>query len=220
VRLGAGDIEPAVEEIRGLVRAREHTDPVWWVGASATPRDLTERLLALGFVRGEPPHREPSVTAMALLEAPPPGPPEVEARIGTTLEDFEASREIQFEVFGVADAEREQQREQTAGMFEQREHPAAAQPFLAFVDGRPVATATAVFAPAGVLLIGGATLPEFRGRGAYRALVRARWDEAVRRGSPAAVVQGGVQSGPILERLGFEHVCEIDVLVDVALRAA
>jgi hypothetical protein len=53
-----------------------------------------------------------------------------------------------------------------------------------------------------------------RGRGIYRALVRARWDEAVRRGTPALVVQAGRMSKPILERLGFETVCEMHALVD------
>jgi hypothetical protein len=55
-----------------------------------------------------------------------------------------------------------------------------------------------------------------RGRGIYRALVRARWDEAERRGTPALVVQAGKMSRPILERLGFETVCEVHTLVDSA----
>ena len=42
------------------------------------------------------------------------------------------------------------------------------------------------------------TLPDARGRGAYRALVRARWDDAVRRGTPALVVhaEGDVAADP------------------------
>ena len=217
LRLAAAAVEATVAEVRGLIRERGHTSPVWWVGESATPGDLTERLLGLGFARGAPPHREARVTAMALLEPPPAGPADVEARIAETLDDFRAALEISLDVFGIPEHERDQQRAEAAGMFERRDHPAGAQPFLAFVDGRPAATATAVFAPDGALLIGGSTLPELRGRGAYRALVRARWDEAVRRGTPAAVVQGGAMSRPILERLGFEAVCDVDVLVDEAL---
>ena len=45
-----------------------------------------------------------------------------------------------------------------------------------------------------------------RGRGAYRALVRARWDVAVERGTPALTVSAGAMSRPILERLGFVTV--------------
>jgi predicted GNAT superfamily acetyltransferase len=53
-----------------------------------------------------------------------------------------------------------------------------------------------------------------RGRGVYRALVRARWDVAVARGTPALVVQAGTMSQPILERLGFRTVCTIRLFVD------
>ncbi|HEU5212144.1 MAG TPA: hypothetical protein VFU10_05190 [Gaiellaceae bacterium] len=66
----------------------------------------------------------------------------------------------------------------------------------------------------GLLLHGGATLPEARGRGAYRALLRARWDEAVARGTPALITQGGSMSRPILERAGFRRVGHIHMLVD------
>jgi hypothetical protein len=60
-------------------------------------------------------------------------------------------------------------------------------------------------------------LERARGRGAYRALVRARWDDAAERGTPALIVHAGRMSRPILERLGFQAVAEIDVLED-ALR--
>lgn len=44
--------------------------------------------------------------------------------------------------------------------------------------------------------------------------MRARWDDAVERGSPALIVHAGSMSRPILERLGFQTVCEIEVLED------
>jgi len=52
--------------------------------------------------------------------------------------------------------------------------------------------------------------------GAYRALVRARWDDAVAPGQPALVVHAGAMSRPILERLGFQAVAELEVLLDPA----
>jgi hypothetical protein len=82
--------------------------------------------------------------------------------------------------------------------------------FLASVEGRPAATATAVLADRGVFMIAGSTLPWARGRGCYRALVRARWDLAVERGTPALVTHAVPgTSYPILERLGFEDVCTL-----------
>jgi GNAT superfamily N-acetyltransferase len=65
-----------------------------------------------------------------------------------------------------------------------------------------------------VYLAGGGTRPDRRGRGAYRALVRARWDAAVERGTPALTVGAGAMSRPILERLGFAIVGWADCLVD------
>jgi predicted GNAT family N-acyltransferase len=58
-----------------------------------------------------------------------------------------------------------------------------------------------------LLLDGAATLPRARGRGAYRALIAARWDEAAARGTPGLVVQAQETSRPILERCGFAVVC-------------
>ena len=57
-------------------------------------------------------------------------------------------------------------------------------------------------------------MPEFRGRGAYRALVHERWREAGRRGRGVLVTQSEPMSQPILKRLGFEVVGEISVLID------
>ena len=82
------------------------------------------------------------------------------------------------------------------------------------MDGDPVARASAAFGEHAVSLFGGATLPEARGRGAYRALVAARWEDAVARGTPVLVTQAGRMSQPILAQLGFRPVCEIRVLLD------
>jgi GNAT superfamily N-acetyltransferase len=87
--------------------------------------------------------------------------------------------------------------------------PQEASLVLAEVDGVPVASASAVPTPDGVWLTGAGTLPEARGRGAYRALVAARWREAVDAGTPALVVQAGSMSRPLLERMGFAAVGEL-----------
>jgi hypothetical protein len=63
-------------------------------------------------------------------------------------------------------------------------------------------------------LSGAGTHPDQRGRGAYRALVRARWDAAVERDTPVLTVSAGEMSRPILERLGFSVVGWIDCLLD------
>jgi hypothetical protein len=61
---------------------------------------------------------------------------------------------------------------------------------LALDRGRPVASGRAQFAPEGVYLGGGATIPSHRRRGAMGSLVTAAWEAAVRRGTPALVALG------------------------------
>jgi hypothetical protein len=70
-----------------------------------------------------------------------------------------------------------------------------------------------------VLLNGGSTLERARGRGAYRALVGARWADAAAEGRPVLVTQAGAMSRPILARLGFREVCDIRILLDRAAAA-
>jgi hypothetical protein len=68
----------------------------------------------------------------------------------------------------------------------------------------------------GLALFGGATLPEFRGRGAYRALIAERWRVAASDTPqrPALVTQAGAMSRPILAALGFAAVGRLEMLVD------
>ena len=88
--------------------------------------------------------------------------------------------------------------------------------YAAWIDGRIAGAGAAYFSPRGFLMAGGSTAHWARGRGAYRALVRARWDDAAARGTPALAVQAGAMSAPILRRLGFETVCRFRRLEDVA----
>jgi GNAT superfamily N-acetyltransferase len=91
--------------------------------------------------------------------------------------------------------------------------------WLAVLDGTPVAFALAERSTAGLYLAGGATLPEARGRGCYRALVRARWDEAKKLGLPGLAVQAQLgSSAPILRRLGFVETATIHTLRSPAVK--
>ena len=80
---------------------------------------------------------------------------------------------------------------------------------LASRDGEPVGAARALFLRFGVNLSGGAVAPTARSQGVYRALINARWNDAVAAGTPALTVQAGHMSRPILDRLGFVTVSQI-----------
>jgi hypothetical protein len=87
--------------------------------------------------------------------------------------------------------------------------------FIARLDGEPISTAQLVWLLNGLPYLGGATtLRHARGHGAFRALVRARWDDAVARDMPILLVQAGKNSAPILTQLGFETVGRIYVYLD------
>lgn len=79
------------------------------------------------------------------------------------------------------------------------------------LDGRPVAYGLADPTPAGLVLAGGPTLPA--ARGCYRALVRARWEEAVRLGTAGLALQAQYgTAASILRRLRFVEVAQIHTL--------
>jgi Fe2+ transport system protein FeoA len=199
-RLRADEVEAVRDELHGILRARGRTACTWEVGSSATPGDLVERLLALGLVDDEP---TPLAVGMVLTEPPAQRPVGVEVRRAVTGEEKLAAARIAAIAFG---------------MPEPQDVPADDDPnnvvYLAYVDGEPVARGSASFGRHAVSLFGGSTLPNARGRGAYRALVAARWEDAVARGTPVVVTQAGPMSRPILTRLGFREVCEIRILLD------
>lgn len=201
-RFTADELDEVRAEIHERLRARGRTACSWEVGSHATPDDLVERLLACGLVDDEP---TPLAVGMVLTEPPAEAPADVEVRRVETSEEAFAAERIAATAFGMLP-------------------PVAPKPFrpdprnvvyLAYVDGEPVARASASFGEHGVTLFGGSTLPEARGRGAYRALVAARWHDAVARGTPLVVTQAGPMSRPILARLGFREVCEIRILLDL-----
>lgn len=203
-------VEHVLSEVRGRLRERGRPAATWEVGSlSSRPPDLADRLLALGLVDDD----EPFAVGMVLTEPPAAPPSGVTARPVETFEEFVAANEIMRAAFDFPAEHLQRERERNAERWADRERSPSVT-FLAWVDGEPAAASIAAFADAGVVLFGGGTLPQLRGRGAYRALVRARWDEAARRGKPALVTQAGRMSRPILGRLGFREVAEIRILRD------
>jgi RimJ/RimL family protein N-acetyltransferase len=205
-RLRPDEIDDVLAEVRSLLRERGRESTQWEVGSSATPADLVERLLERGLVRD----KDPYAVAVVLTKPPPPPPPELEAREVKTFDEYVAANAVQWEAFDMPPTEIEESRKQLPDRW--RDAPSIMH--AVWLDGEIVAAGTSAPTPHGLLLYGGATVPRARGRGAYRALLHARWEEAVRRGTPALITQGGAMSRPILERAGFERVGEVHMLRD------
>jgi L-amino acid N-acyltransferase YncA len=155
------------------------------------------------------------VRALAATTEPPDIRSEIEARVVDSYDDFVATSELRFDVFAVSEERRETERGHFAEYFEESQRIGIPVWFVATLEGRVAGSAGAIPSPRGVFLVGGSTARWARGRGVYRALVRARWDYALARGTPALVTQAQPDSSyPILLHIGFEEACEIDRLED------
>ena len=202
VRVGPNEVEPLLAEVRERVPAEK--DAVWWIGPSARPPDVYERLEALGL--GEPRDR---VSLLHALERAASNCSSVSMRV-TSI-----PCELQWDAFLTPEDRRAKNRVRLREDFEESQRIEIPVGFLATLDGRPAGTALAIPSDRGVFLIGGSTAEWARGRGVYRALVHARWDYAVARGTPALVTHAVPDSSyPILLRLGFEEVFTIRRLED------
>ncbi len=161
-----------------LARMRELPGHVEWKFYSHDGAELRERLVAAGL---EPEDEETVVVAEAASIPPPPS--DVELRVVT--DEFV---ELAARVFG-----------------DRFELPEKAVAVVALVDGEPVSGGR-VDLEEGVEfagLFGGVTLPEFRGRGLYRATVAKRAELAREGGYRWLYSDALPTSRPILERLGF-----------------
>jgi len=205
-RFGAAEVDEVMAEVHALLRERGRTSTQWEVGSAAEPADLVDLL----FERGVVPEKDPYAVALVLQHEPPPGPPGTVARPVESFEEFAAANEVQFAAFGAEGDELAESRSLLQDLWADR----ATLMHAVWMDGEIVSAGTAAPVSEGLLLYGGATAPHARGRGGYRALLRARWDEAVARGTPALITQGGAMSRPILERAGFEPVGHIHILLD------
>jgi GNAT superfamily N-acetyltransferase len=173
----------------------------WKLHAHDLPADLADRLLAAGFV---PEETETVVIAeVAGIAGEPVVPEGVALREVTGRIDLDRIAELERTVW-------DEDRSHLADMLE-GEHeadPDSLTIVVAEAGGTVVCAAWVRFArdTEFATFWGGATLPDWRGRGIYRALVAYRAGLAERRGYRYVEVDASDDSRPILERLGFVAV--------------
>ena len=209
LRLAPDEVTATVAEVRALFAARGRHEITWEVGDHAEPSDLAERLIALGMKPFEP--HELSV-GMVLTRPLDPGAEPITVRRVETFEEFARGAWIFRRGFGSDDAPEEDP--EVAKRWVEHRSVDVFERYLAFDGTEAIAAADALFLPAGVVMCGGATLASARSKGAYRALIAARWEEGRRRGTPTLITQAGAMSRPILKRLGFEEVVQIRIFLD------
>lgn len=164
---------------------------------------LEEALSAAGFV-AEQPESVMLGEAQALVGTEPPS--DVTVRKLTDPEDMRAALDVQDSVFGgTAKAE-----SMLSAIVRQQMNGEAVELWAAEVDGRIVSAGRIDPVPGTTFagIWGGATLPEYRGRGIYRALTAARVRSAMSRGARWIHSDSTEDSRPILERAGLVKVTE------------
>ena len=194
------------EELEGLVDRTlvAYADPpvrFEWKTYDHERADLRELLTRQGF--GTEPRETLVLGEAAALAADPVLPPGLTLRTTTERADLDRVAAMESEVWGedwgwLAD-----------DLAERLANPLEPTTVYLVEDDGEVVSAAWLVALAGTGfagLWGGSTLPAYRGRGIYRALVAVRAQEAVRRGHPYLQVDASEDSRPILERLGLRSV--------------
>jgi ribosomal protein S18 acetylase RimI-like enzyme len=175
----------------------------WQTRAHDEPADLTARLRAAGFVPGE--ERTVLVGLTAELAAAPVLPGGAVLRQVSADDDMHRIAALQSAVWG----------QDWNWLGENLIARIAAAPqgiavLAAEADGDVVSAGWLAFFQPGAdsfaRLLGGSTLPHWRGRGIYRALVAARAQRAAARSVRYLHADASNDSAPILRRLGFRAV--------------
>lgn len=207
------DVDDAIEEARELVRAEGKNRLVWWVEPAY--EWLGPKLEQRGLLHEETPGFEKVENAMALVEPPSGNMPEgVTTGMVETIDELADSDHVTVEAFNMGpEAKAEMDRDRAKRYAEYKTPGNSARQFIASLDGEIVGTAAAVLGEYGVNLFAAGVLPHARGRGVYRAMIRARWDLAVERGTPALTVQAGQLSRPVLESAGFSLIAAAKMYV-------
>jgi ribosomal protein S18 acetylase RimI-like enzyme len=162
------------------------------------PADLPARLLAAGFTRE--PAEALLVAEIAELTLDVPAPEGVHLQAVVDEQGVDALVAVHDEVFG-----HDHSALGSALLARLAQQPSSAAAVVALAGETPIAAGRVEF-HAGTdfaSLWGGGTLPGWRGRGVFRALVAHRAALAAARGFRYLQVDASADSRPILERLGF-----------------
>jgi hypothetical protein len=212
--LDVGAVPTAVAAARAAARQRGKQRLAWWIAPERD--DLSPALEQEGLVNKDTPGYEAIENAMVLVD-PPNGEAnrEIAVKEVESYDDFIVATSVWMDAFEIPDAVRAKAVPELPKRWNEYRQPGnPIRNYLAKIGGGAVGTATSWFSHAGINLFGGAVVAHARGLGVYRALTVARWEEAVRRATPALTVQAGRLSMPILAKLGFVPVGQVRIYVD------
>ena len=190
-----------IDEVLARVRGWGLPGVAWWVSDATRPADTEQTLRARGGKQID------AVRILAReLGAGLPDldvPPDVTAELVTGERLFRVSSEIVVRGWGrKAPSEADQERDFRDAALDLADWSGFR--VVAFVDGQPASSGGCTLSGEVAKLWGAVTLPAFRRRGSYRAVLAERLRLARDHGANLALVKGRVEtSQPILVRAGF-----------------
>ena len=209
---GVAQAEAAIERMLAHFEARD-AQFFWVVHPSATPPELGGRLAAAGLQPVETMH----FMALELDGWAPPAPaPDVTLELAQTEESIRTYSELTFAYWEIPPEEQDGVAALHRAVMAAR---LPGQPYLAWIDGRPVGKAYLSFtgAPGTAGIYGMSVLPEARGRGVAAALTGAMMARAKEAGCRRAVLHATDMAVGVYRRTGFADCGSADVFATAPL---
>lgn len=196
----SSDAAAVLDHALERTRSWGETRLTFWTNPSDGP-DLEEELRRRGAEHID----TVSVLARSISELAVDVPRDATGEIVHTLEQVREVDRINVPVWEQAPLDDEGLRVELSEVTGQYEAGEGAR-VLGRLGGHAVSTGGCTIVDGFTRLWGAATLPEFRGRGAYRAVLAERLRVSAELGATIALVKGRVSSSaPILARIGFRH---------------
>jgi GNAT superfamily N-acetyltransferase len=202
--LNAGSADRVISEQVSHFQGRDLT---WIVYGHDRPADLKERLLARGFEAEEP----EELLVLDLEQVPPALLEPIRHDVRRISQPSELD-----DVITIHEQVWQESFEGWRARLARRlvDEPESLSLYVAYVDGVAASTAQVSYYVGGMFasLVRAATLPAYRGRGLFTALVTTLVQQARRRGVRFLDTDAGPMSRPILEELGFEWLSTMQSL--------
>lgn len=195
------EVPELIARICADAKERAKESATWWISPATSPDGFGAALESAGGWLAE----TLDIYALELTDPLPAvgdtqGVRTVLVTDGRTLDDFRTVAEAVWEDAPPSAARRADLLAQIARPIEQTQECRV----VGYVEGAPVAMGGMQVVDGVCRLWGAATLPSARGRGAYRAVLLRRLQEARALGSTLALVHARIgTSGPIVARCGF-----------------